>query len=423
MMRWRRCALQYNERNILIIAPSVSIVDVQYHLSHPSNRAKVLGATRTMIYMVLRDHTPTLSLNLQHRNMIRAVAFLGSILLQHKCHAFLHHWPAFSGMSSSQSPTFMILRQSGAKGENHFSKNLPNSSEDDDDESENLLSDPSAASRLSHAMLQVPSVDTTVSYWKEIAYAKVTASSKLDETSKNENANDELRSAFVVLGNGKTTENCFALELVRHQDKLFELGNAISYLGVSKLLQYANTEDLLQVLTGNDKKLPAKKEPNGIEVSSCASAPGDFFARFCLHAVDMEATADFYTNILGMKIAAVDDDGKTLCLRYVSPMRSSGNEKKEYQSGPSYYGVPTTLVFEPLPTSSASLETGSCFDHLVIQTQADIDAVHEQLQTLLEGKNGLNCSVFMKPTEMFGQKVLGVLDPNGYKVILAGNTA
>ena len=321
-----------------------------------------------------------------------------------------------------------ISLKESSNGDSHRDNGIPgipqNEYDDAKEESNNLLSDPSAASRLSHAMLQVPSVDKTVSYWKDTVYAKVTASSKLEKTGGGESG-DELRSAFVVLGNGKTVEDCFALELVKKKHKTFELGNAISYLGVSKLIQYANTEDLLQVLTGNAKKPTAEEEPNGIHVSSCASAPGDFFARFCLHTTDMEATRDFYTDILGMKIAAVDDDGKMLCLRYSSPMRSSSSSSNKNASASPSYGVPTTLVFEPLNPSpnDAKLDKGNCFDHLVIKTKADIDAVYEQVQASLEEAKdlGVASSIFMKPVEMFGQKVFGILDPNGYKIILAGN--
>ena len=287
-------------------------------------------------------------------------------------------------------------------------------------------------------MLKVPSVDAAVAYWKETANAQVTASSQLDDSSNNNKSNDnndenkepdKLRSAFVVLGNGKTIQDCFALELVRNKHNTFELGNAVSYLGVSKLIQFSNTrDDLMTIMTAtktkdsSDSTTTKPKEPNGIPVVSCASAPGDFLARFCLHTTNIKATTAFYTKILGMKVAAIDD--KMLCLRYPLSDNKSDKEKdtnkNKSDAQSSFYGVPTTLVFEPL-SSNDTLHKGNCFDHIVVKTLADMGQVWEQLQDLIdENSDEIDCSIFMKPTEMFGQKVIGLLDPNGYKVILAG---
>jgi catechol 2,3-dioxygenase-like lactoylglutathione lyase family enzyme len=277
-------------------------------------------------------------------------------------------------------------------------------------ESDNILA--TSASRLSHVMLQVPSVDATVAYWKETAKGQVTASSTLANTTNGDSTEDKLRSAFVKLGNGKTLEDCFALELVKNRQKSFQLGNAVSYIGVSKLVQYASPKDLIDAFAGdkNDKKKQTAAEPNGIPVQSSAAAPGDYLARLCLHTTDMKATADFYTNILGMTVPAADENGNMLCLRYKTDKAKS-----------SFYGVPTTLIFEPLQQQQI-LDKGNCLDHFVIATQASMKEVYAQLQETLNKRQDLQekCPIFMKPTEMFGQTVIGVIDPNGYKVILAG---
>ena len=337
-----------------------------------------------------------------------------------------------------QHQALQISKLGAINGDGHAVANDGGDNIDDDknDETSNLLGRVTAGSRLSHAMLKVPSVDATVDFWKENAKAQVTASSKVDKKDSGSSV-DKLRSAFVVLGNGKSIDNCFALELVQNQHSkkdpdTFELGNVISYLGVSKLIQYASKEDLISIITGEapSNSIEEQEEPNGMQVKLCASAPGDFLARFCLHTTSLEATTEFYTAILGMNVAAIGDNGEMLCLRYPSPSKDSdeGKDDKEDASS-SYYGVPTTLVFEPLssqndddPKSSTLLEKGNCFDHLVIATQADIDAVYEQLQSSLSERSDLDCPIFMKPTEMFGQKVIGVMDPSGYKVIIAGKT-
>jgi catechol 2,3-dioxygenase-like lactoylglutathione lyase family enzyme len=55
--------------------------------------------------------------------------------------------------------------------------------------------------RLSHVMLKVPSVDRTVAYWTERLGSVIMS---------RENEQGSLQSAFVALGNGTSTDNCFA---------------------------------------------------------------------------------------------------------------------------------------------------------------------------------------------------------------------
>ena len=151
---------------------------------------------------------------------LAAAFLLGGISCLCPVHGF-HHIISFQTQQQqrqapSVSPWKSSLQAIKANGDNHAGGNLPN--DDDQEESNNLLGQPGAASRLSHAMLQVPSVDATVKYWKETAKAQVTASSKVDPKADD---NSELRSAFVVLGNGKSVDNCFALELVFSNTKTF----------------------------------------------------------------------------------------------------------------------------------------------------------------------------------------------------------
>ncbi|KAL3901580.1 MAG: hypothetical protein SGARI_006048, partial [Bacillariaceae sp.] len=125
-----------------------------------------------------------------------------------------------------------------------------------------------------------------------------------------------LMSAFVELGcskrsadddstNGDDSPVCFALELVNTDKDDYQLGNIISYAGVSMLLQFEN--NLLGVITGDEAPKQQADEPNGIAVKSSASAPGDFFARFAMKTKDLEATHAFYTDVLGMECKAEDD--------------------------------------------------------------------------------------------------------------------
>jgi catechol 2,3-dioxygenase-like lactoylglutathione lyase family enzyme len=244
-------------------------------------------------------------------------------------------------------------------------------------------------SRLSHVMLKVPSVDKTVKYWTDKG-GSIRISRNKPGTS---NGEAELMSAFVELGRqgGKSDGQCFALELVcRSTEKeIYSVGNCISYIGVSMLLQFQN--NLLGPIIG-EKPLEQGDEPNGIPIKSSASAPGDFLSRFSLKSRDLVDTHAFYSTILGMDAKGIDKD--MVCLRY---------DMKDFP------GVPTTLVFE---ATQDDIIKGDCLDHLAITTKFDIEELHRRIQ-------GSEYSIFMNPTEMFGKQVMGVLDPNGYKVVIA----
>jgi catechol 2,3-dioxygenase-like lactoylglutathione lyase family enzyme len=249
-----------------------------------------------------------------------------------------------------------------------------------------------STSRLSHVMLKVPSVDKTVKYWTDKG-GSIRASRNKPGTS---NGEAELMSAFVELGRqggegGKSDGQCFALELVstNKKEEKYSVGNCISYIGVSMLLQFQN--NLLGPITG-EKAAPQGDEPNGIPIKSSASAPGDFLSRFSLQSRDLVGTHAFYSTILGMDAKGLDKD--MVCLRY------------DMQDFP---GVPTTLVFE---ATEGEINKGDCLDHLAILTKLDIEELHRRIQES-------EYSIFMNPTEMFGKQVMGVLDPNGYKVVIA----
>jgi catechol 2,3-dioxygenase-like lactoylglutathione lyase family enzyme len=275
-------------------------------------------------------------------------------------------------------------------------------------------------SRLSHVMLKVPSVDRTVAYWTE---------QMGDVLISKHNDKGAMTSAFVALGNGTSTENGFALELVQHSssspddaDK-FQLGTAISYIGVSMLLQFQN--NLLGAAAG-EKPQEQGDEPNGIAVKSSASAPGDFFCRFCLTTPDLVSTNAFYSEVMGMDPKAID--ANMICMRYDnnppnkngdgdSAAAATNNTTTGKPVGGGYAGVPTTLVFEKV--ADTDIDMGNCFDHIAIVTTRDIGDEYERIRTMIADGKATGATIFMNPTEMFGKKVMGIRDPNGYKVILA----
>mmetsp|Transcript_23715 Transcript_23715/g.58141 ORF Transcript_23715/g.58141 Transcript_23715/m.58141 type:complete len:243 (+) Transcript_23715:218-946(+) len=240
-------------------------------------------------------------------------------------------------------------------------------------------------------MLKVPSVDRTVAYWIEKG-GTVRAQTEKPGSS---NGSSELKSAMLELGalNNNDDEDkspCFALELIATDKENWKLGNEISYIGVSMLLQFQN--NLLGAIKG-DKPESQGDEPNGIAVESSASAPGDLLARFALQSQSMEESEEFYTEVLGMEVKAKDE--KMMCLRYDNEVFKAG--------------VPTTLIFD---ATDETIESGDCFDHLVIVTKASIPELYAQSQDSKQ-------KIFMKPTTMFGKDVMGLIDPNGYKVVVA----
>ena len=146
----------------------------------------------------------------------------------------------------------------------------------------------------------------------------------------------------------------------------------------------------------------------------------------------MVATSDFYSKILGMNVKAQDD--KMVCLRYENDTFPTKT-----------LGVATTLVFDAkapttpddknTPDDIKTIERGDCFDHIAITTTSSIDDFYNDLvitkPTIVDGDQSPSSSsskldeesskkVFMKPTDMFGKRVMGLIDPNGYKVVIAG---
>ena len=161
--------------------------------------------------------------------------------------------------------------------------------------------------------------------------------------------------------------------------------------------------------------------PGGLfRVRSVASAPGDPFARFVLRTASKERlveTAAFYCDVLRMSEVGMPSDEEK-CFRY-KPV-----------PGGALVGVPTTLVFQVADGAamdgSSSSDGGDdeakgdgmeeaaaveCFDHLAICC-SDIGAAFDHI------REKDRAPVFLEPCEMFGTTIMGLEDPNGYKVYL-----
>ena len=317
----------------------------------------------------------------------------------------------------------------------------------------------SETSRLSHVQLKIASVDEAVVYWTSKG-GRVIRSRSNGMT----NGEEELLTAFVELGyvgsgrkkdtEGEDGENKdddddnqppFALELIKTQAAQGKDSNddehphGLSYLGLSMLLKFQNKNPLLEMMKGNndsgsdgtssnDNKEENSGTSSDLPVKYVASAPGDGFAQLALRSNNLlSETCDFYTTVLGMDQKAQDQ--RLLCLRYDQDSSSSietGNSKKN--ANPS--GVATTLVFENSRGGGENADdskgprprkTADSFDHLAIRTTCSVEDLY---QNILKGNVNNSddtkpVAVFMKPTPMFGSTVLGLIDPNGYKVVIA----
>ena len=340
------------------------------------------------------------------------------------------------GTRSNPYRRFSVLRRN--------SKN--NESDENNDEKPILSSaSPNSAmsetSRLSHAMLKVPSVDAAVDYW-------ISKGGEVERSRSNGKSNGEAKilSAFVKLGyigsssssssssqkkeeaeDGESEKvdkadeapKSFSIEIVRapaRKSKKDDIGNkhGLSYLGLSMLLKFKDKNPLLELMMGNptDATTADKSESNTsnkdesdeelFPIKYVASAPGDGFAQLALLSNNkLVETCDFYTTVLGMDQKAQDQN--LLCLRYNPSIAPTD-------------GVATTLVFENRPRVDNDEEDAKCFDHLAIETTSSVDGLYREL--LKENESPVK--VYMKPTPMFGSFLLGLIDPNGYKVVVYG---
>lgn len=241
--------------------------------------------------------------------------------------------------------------------------------------------------QLLHAMLRVPSVNATIDFWEERG-ATVHSYRKTPTA----------ETAFVGFG-PQQAGGWFSLEITKLADTQ-ELGNAIHYIGLSMLLGMKN----LMTAAAGETSSNVECDPNGIEVRSVASAPGDFLARVCLRADTSKEdvfskTTDFY-ELLGMELMAADEHD--ICLRYTNT-----NDSIQRQ------GVATTLVFSKF-SDNETLKMGNCLDHFAIST-VDIQGAAAVLRESLEAPDE---TIFLEPTPMFDTQVMGLNDPSGYKVYL-----
>jgi len=269
------------------------------------------------------------------------------------------------------------------------------------------VADLMSQNQLTHVMINVQDINATIDYW-------VGRGATLQRYGQG-------KGAFLGFTENTDDVGYFSLEVAPYPGKNFKLGNAIDYAGLSMLLNF----DLRSAAAGEKPAAPSKDvDPNGIEIRSVAAAPGDSFSRFCLRTKHddpniLEKTTKFY-KALGM--ASVAGDDTCTCLRYTATQQDNDQIER--------VGVATTLVFSKQEEESDNdrLDYGNCFDHLAIST-TNIEKVAIALRATMmsnenkDGDDSNNSSdkkvgIFMEPTLMFGTTIMGLYDPNGYKVYL-----
>mmetsp|Transcript_55897 Transcript_55897/g.110714 ORF Transcript_55897/g.110714 Transcript_55897/m.110714 type:complete len:394 (+) Transcript_55897:70-1251(+) len=270
-------------------------------------------------------------------------------------------------------------------------------------EGQELLSN----SRLLHAMLRVPDVRSAARFWEGRGTKVLSGGGKVGKGA-----------TIVGFGAHRDTEH-FALELTPALPAGTSLRNsAIAFMGLSAP-QPPSAQD--EAATDDDD--PLSSGPFGypffdslVEVRSVAhTGPkvSDPFAALCLRAASPKAlkeTAEFYCELLGMREVDVPWSGQKekeneRCFRYL-PL-----------AGGTLEGFPTTLIFqvaehEGSETATATSGAVECFDHLAICC-FDVDAAFAHITS-----GGLAPEVTLGPRNMFGTRVMGLRDPNGYDVYL-----
>jgi len=265
------------------------------------------------------------------------------------------------------------------------------------------LSKAMSQSQVMHATLMVPDVNATIDYW-----------TSRGATVQNYRKSPKAETAFVGFSDTFEDRGFFSLEIsALPKATRLNLGNALSYFGLSMLLDF----DLKKAAAGEKNPAPLTNiDPNGIKVRRVAAAPGDSFSRFCLRTAAssndvLAKTIEFYEH-LGMKVVAGDET--CACLRYTTTQEEDSTTLRA--------GVATTLYFErPGADDNTDFDIGNCFDHFAIST-LNVDVATEALRAILlaqgSGEDAISKVIFMEPTKMFGKKLVGLYDPNGYKVYL-----
>lgn len=139
-------------------------------------------------------------------------------------------------------------------------------------------------------------------------------------------------------------------------------------------------------------------DPDGYPIDILPQKPASIVA-LCWETSDLNSSISFYTQKLGMSRA----EG---LVQFGGANVASNICYLQYPSGPK--------TFLCLRQSNVPVDLGTGFDHLVIST-ADVEAAAAQLQDK-------GVKIALPPTVMFGLKITGVVDDDGYKIYLVDET-
>ena len=229
-----------------------------------------------------------------------------------------------------------------------------------------------AGNRMLHAMLHVQDIDQSLKFYEDLGMKVLSCNRRPNGAA----------TAFIGFGELRDMAS-FALELAAPK--------RLDDPDGSKGVKIGSFKGLTVSQPRADPDLKILKDPDGYPVEVVPETESSIVA-VCLETSDLDASIAFYTDKLGMSKAK---DAKGL-------VPSARRCYLQYSSGP------TTKLC--LCQSNGAVEIGSGFDHLVIST-ADVEAAAEQLQ-----EKGVK--IALPPTVMFGLKITGIVDDDGYKVYL-----
>ena len=213
---------------------------------------------------------------------------------------------------------------------------------------------------LLHAMLHVLDIDDSLDFYEKQGMKVLSCNRRPNGAA----------TAFV--GYGKLRDMCsFALELAASKGKTVDVG---SFGGL--------------LLTGEASE---SLDPNGYVLRYGEKSGEASILALSIQVKDLQRSTSFYEKLGMMK----EDDG-------AFKEKSAKVAYLKYLKGPKTY--------LRLEEAEEAIDVGSGLDHLVVSTP-NVQRAADELEQM-------NVKLTMKPTVMFGLKIMGVQDEDGYKTFL-----
>lgn len=237
-----------------------------------------------------------------------------------------------------------------------------------------------AGNRMLHAMLHVQNIDDSLKFYENLGMKVLSCNRRSNGAA----------TAFIGFGELRDMAS-FALELSAPKQPKVDQANLETRKGIS-------IGSFKGITVSQPAELGGQLDPDGYPIGILPQTQASIVA-LCLETSDLDSSISFYTQKLGMSRA----EGP---VQHGEANVSTDICYFQYPSGPQ--------TFLCLRQSNVPVDLGTGFDHLVIST-ADVEAAAAQLQ-----EKGVK--IALPPTVMFGLKITGVVDDDGYKIYLVDET-